>query len=73
MSDKDVRAICGKQNQIRESKVCRMDHCFCSRGDPMTNRVATVIGKSDSFLPRQKQFFLAHWAEYLNTQTAAWH
>jgi len=29
----------------------------------MTTALRPIIGKADTFLPVQKQFFLMHWAE----------
>lgn len=34
----------------------------------MTTALRPILGKSETFLPKEKQFFIAHWAECLNAQ-----
>jgi len=34
----------------------------------MTTALRPILGKSDTFLPKQKQFFLSHWADCLKVQ-----
>jgi hypothetical protein len=36
----------------------------------MTTALRPILGKSDTFLPQQKQFFLSHWGECLGATTA---
>jgi hypothetical protein len=33
----------------------------------MTTALRPIIGKSDTFLPAEKKFFLAHWSDCLRT------
>src|ERR1039458_2388142 len=33
----------------------------------MTTALRPILGKADTFLPKQKQFFGTHWADYLKT------
>jgi hypothetical protein len=35
----------------------------------MTTALRPILGKSDTFLPKDKQFFLSHWGECLGTTT----
>jgi hypothetical protein len=36
----------------------------------MTAALRPLVGKSDEFLPKEKKFFLSHWADCLNTGDA---
>jgi hypothetical protein len=32
----------------------------------MTTALRPLVGKADSFFPKQKKFFLSHWGDSLN-------
>jgi len=32
----------------------------------MTTALRPIIGKADTFMPTQKQFFLSHWIDCVN-------
>jgi hypothetical protein len=37
----------------------------------MTTALRPILGKSDTFLPREKKFFLAHWGDCMKATDAA--
>jgi hypothetical protein len=37
----------------------------------MTTALRPIIGKSDTFLPKEKQFFLAHWMDCFSAPATA--
>jgi hypothetical protein len=38
----------------------------------MTTALRPIVGKSDTFLPTEKKFFLDHWSECLKTGSEEW-